>query len=240
MFERFTEQARQVVVMAQDAARHIPHNWIGAEHLLLGLLADPDSIAAQALGSLNVTTERVRTELVRVVPPQSGERPMNIPFTPQAKRVLEDTVREALHRKKNQIGPEHILLALAREDGLVADILTTLGAPRELVRDTVEGLLPADTREVPSWRATRGPRPPRVAPPVRVPAGRDVDRLLMTAAARALDDGRAVTEIADLLRALPRNATTKAWLASLGVDIDAMQNAIEQHLEADGPPGPSG
>ena len=115
MFERFTERARQVVVLAQEEARILKHNYIGTEHILLGLLREEEGLAARVLESLDITVERVRAQVVRIV--GSGEEVTSgqIPFTPRAKKVLELALREALSLGHNYIGTEHILLGLVRE-----------------------------------------------------------------------------------------------------------------------------
>src|SRR5919112_5658824 len=124
MFERFTERARQVVVLAQEEARTLKHNYIGTEHILLGLLREEEGLAARVLESLDITVERVRAQVVRIV--GSGEEVTSgqIPFTPRAKKVLELALREALSLGHNYIGTEHILLGLVREnEGVAARIL---------------------------------------------------------------------------------------------------------------------
>src|ERR687889_572717 len=120
MFERFTERARQVVVLAQEEARTLKHNYIGTEHILLGLLREEEGLAARVLESLDITVERVRAQVVRIV--GSGEEVTSgqIPFTPRAKKVLELALREALSLGHNYIGTEHILLGLVRENEGVA------------------------------------------------------------------------------------------------------------------------
>src|SRR5215469_11517582 len=123
MFERFTERARQVVVLAQEEARTLKHNYIGTEHILLGLLREEEGLAARVLESLDITTERVRSQVVRIV--GSGEEVTSgqIPFTPRAKKVLELALREALSLGHNYIGTEHILLGLVRENEGEQDVL---------------------------------------------------------------------------------------------------------------------
>jgi ATP-dependent Clp protease ATP-binding subunit ClpC len=120
MFERFTERARQVVVLAQDEARTLKHNYIGTEHILLGLLREEEGLAARVLRSLDITVEEVRAQVARIIG-QGDEPPdANVPFTPRAKKVLELALREALSLGDNYIGTEHILLALVRENEGVA------------------------------------------------------------------------------------------------------------------------
>src|ERR1700710_1551026 len=142
MFERFTERARQVVVLAQEEARTLKHNYIGTEHILLGLLREEEGLAARVLESLDITVERVRAQVVRIV--GSGEEVTSgqIPFTPRAKKVLELALREALSLGHNYIGTEHILLGLAREnEGVAARILLDFDADSEKIRNEVIRML---------------------------------------------------------------------------------------------------
>ena len=161
MFERFTERARQVVVLAQEEARTLKHNYIGTEHILLGLLREEEGLAARVLESLDITVERVRAQVVRIV--GSGEEVTSgqIPFTPRAKKVLELALREALSLGHNYIGTEHILLGLVREnEGVAARILLDFDA---------------DSREDPQRghpHAVRPRRPPPVRLRRRAPAPR--------------------------------------------------------------------
>ena len=142
MFERFTERARQVVVLAQEEARNLKHNYIGTEHVLLGLLREEEGLAARVLESLDITAEKVRAQVVRIV--GSGEEVTSgqIPFTPRAKKVLELALREALSLGHNYIGTEHILLGLVREnEGVAARILLDFDADSEKIRNEVIRML---------------------------------------------------------------------------------------------------
>src|SRR6059036_1789319 len=142
MFERFTERARQVVVLAQEEARILKHNYIGTEHILLGLLREEEGLAARVLESLDITVERVRAQVVRIV--GSGEEVTSgqIPFTPRAKKVLELALREALSLGHNYIGTEHILLGLVREnEGVAARILLDFDADAEKIRNEIIRML---------------------------------------------------------------------------------------------------
>ncbi|MBI5106105.1 MAG: ATP-dependent Clp protease ATP-binding subunit [Solirubrobacterales bacterium] len=142
MFERFTERARQVVVLAQEEARTLKHNYIGTEHILLGLLREEEGLAARVLESLDITVERVRAQVVRIV--GSGEEVTSgqIPFTPRAKKVLELALREAPSLGHNYIGTEHILLGLVREnEGVAARILLDFDADSEKIRNEVIRML---------------------------------------------------------------------------------------------------
>lgn len=147
MFERFTERARQVVVLAQEEARGLRHNYIGTEHLLLGLLREADGVAARVLGSLEVSLEEVRGEVTRIVGEGEHDSQGQIPFTPRAKKVLELALREALSLGHNYIGTEHILLGLVREsEGVAARILADLEVDADKVRQEVMRVLSGPTR----------------------------------------------------------------------------------------------
>jgi ATP-dependent Clp protease ATP-binding subunit ClpC len=154
VFERFTERARQVVVLAQEEARALRHNYIGTEHVLLGLLREEQGIAARVLESLEVTLGDVRAEVARIVGQGDDEpAPGQIPFTPRAKKVLDLALREALSLGHNWIGTEHVLLGLAREDdGVAMQILLDHGVTSDQIRDEVIRML-------------GGPPPAGVSPP---------------------------------------------------------------------------
>jgi len=157
MFERFTERARQVVVLAQEEARTLKHNYIGTEHILLGLLREEEGLAARVLESLDITVERVRGQVVRIV--GSGEEVTSgqIPFTPRAKKVLELALREALSLGHNYIGTEHILLGLVREnEGVAARILLDFDADSEKIRNEVIRMLSGPSRGRGGGAATAG------------------------------------------------------------------------------------
>jgi ATP-dependent Clp protease ATP-binding subunit ClpC len=143
MFERFTERARQVVVLAQDEARLLEHDYIGTEHLLLGLLREEEGLAARTLESLGFEVEQVRSQVVGIVGQGHEDRTTGqIPFMPRAKKVLELSLREAQALGHNFIDTQHLLLGLAREnDGVAAQILREHGADADTVRRTVIGML---------------------------------------------------------------------------------------------------
>jgi ATP-dependent Clp protease ATP-binding subunit ClpC len=147
MFERFTERSRRVVVLAQEEARMLDHNYIGTEHILLGLIHQEDGVAARAIGSLGLTLQSARDQ-VREMIGQGQQTPTgHIPFTPRAKKVLELSLREALALRKDYIGTEHILLGLVREsDGVGAQILQRT-APLAAVRERVLELATAEGTE---------------------------------------------------------------------------------------------
>jgi len=215
MFERFTTDARSVVVRAQEEARDLRHNKIGTEHVLLGLLALPTSVAAQTLNKLGVTATSVRAEVVATTgigeTPQSG----HIAFSPRAKKVLELSLREALQLKHNYIGTEHILLALEREgDGLASRILVNqvhdLGAIRSTVHELIDGGHPES-------RSGDDPVP-------RTAAANEV-----VSAAQALA-GDAPMGSHHLLEALIRADGSMAAkvLSSLGVDPAAIATKVDE------------
>src|SRR5947207_7406690 len=142
LFERFTERARQVVVLAQDEARALKHNYIGTEHILLGLLREEEGLAARVLESLDITVEEGRAQVARIVGQGDEGTTGQIPFTPRAKKVLELALREALSLGHNYIGTEHILLGLVREnEGVAARILLDFDADAEKIRNEIIRML---------------------------------------------------------------------------------------------------
>ena len=142
VFERFTERARRVVVLAQEEARMLNHDYIGTEHILLGLIREGEGVAAKALESLGISLEAVRQQVEEIIGRGQQAPSGHIPFTPRAKRVLELSLREALQLGHDYIGTEHILLGLIREgDGVAAQVLVKLGADLNRVRQQVIQLL---------------------------------------------------------------------------------------------------
>jgi ATP-dependent Clp protease ATP-binding subunit ClpC len=142
MFERFTDRARRVVVLAQEEARMLNHNYIGTEHILLGLIHEGEGVAAKALESLGISLDAVRSQVTEIIGEGQQAPSGHIPFTPRAKKVLELSLREALQLGHNYIGTEHILLGLIREgEGVAAQVLTKLGADLNRVRQQVIQLL---------------------------------------------------------------------------------------------------
>ena len=212
VFERFTERARQVVVLAQEEARTLKHNYIGTEHILLGLLREEEGLAARVLESLGITVERVRAQVVRIA--DSGEEVASgqIPFTPRAKKVLELALREALSLGHNYIDTEHLLLGLVREnDGVGARILLDFNADSEKIRNELIPLLTT---------GEGGPDSPRSLPILEI--GRidvrfsaRVRRFLMAAAARSLDRGDTEVDLADLLSAIADDESAVSALEGL-------------------------
>jgi ATP-dependent Clp protease ATP-binding subunit ClpC len=238
LFERFTEAGRQVVVVAQEEARGLGHQHIGTEHVLVALLRVSDG-AAEVLGSLGVTTEHVREQIVRIVGRGEGVTTGQIPFTPRAKKVLELSLREAQTLGHRQIRPEHVLLGLLSErDGVAHRILLESDAFPETIRARVTQALPGPDPEavrLPKARAGSG-RAFASSTGFAAPAGisftvapaPDAHRLLMAAAAHALDEGRTEFAVDDLLLTLTQREETAGLLADLGVDTEAMREAIEK------------
>jgi ATP-dependent Clp protease ATP-binding subunit ClpC len=177
MFERFTERARRVVVLAQAEARLLNHDYIGTEHLLLALIHEGEGVAAKALESLGISLEQVRGEVEEIIGQGTSASTGQIPFTPRSKKVLELSLREALQLGHNYIGTEHILLGLVREgEGVGAQVLRKRGVTMEAVRTEVTTVLGGRGAEEPG-------APPHDEP--LCPGCRG--RLSQTAAYRVLD-----------------------------------------------------
>jgi ATP-dependent Clp protease ATP-binding subunit ClpC len=179
MFERFTDRARRVVVLAQEEASRLVHNYIGTEHILLGLVREGEGIAARALESAGIGLDAVRQQVEEIIgrgqEPPSG----NVPFTPQAKKVLELSLRESRRLGHNYIGTEHILLGLIREgNGVAGQVLVKLGADLKRLRQQVIQLLAEPPAEEPGHPAEEPghPAPPDPAERYRQLAG-EVERL---------------------------------------------------------------
>jgi hypothetical protein len=218
MFERFTERARRVVVHAQEQSRSLGHDYIGTEHLLLGLTCEEDWLAARALKSVHVTHERVRAAIVRAVGEGEQAGTGQIPFTPRAKKVLEMSLREALRLGDNYIGTEHILLGLLREDkGPATDVLRDLDADVEKVRDELLRLR-AETPSAEPHDVELDVQDLDLTPRVR--------QLLMEAAAGARDARRAEVDERDLLEAMLADQSIARVLSGLGVDVSTLRERL--------------
>jgi ATP-dependent Clp protease ATP-binding subunit ClpA len=138
LFERFTDRARRVIVLAQEEARALRHDYIGTEHILLGLIHEGEGVAAKALEALGIGLQAVRQQVEELIGQGEEQRSGHIPFTPRAKKVLELSLRESQQLGHNYIGTEHILLGLIREgDGVAAQVLVRLGADLNRVRQQV-------------------------------------------------------------------------------------------------------
>lgn len=198
MFERFTDRARRVVVLAQEESQRLSHNYIGSEHLLLGLLAEREGVAARALESLNVTLTAAREQVEEIIGPGQQTPRGHIPFTPRAKKILELALREALTMGSEVINTEHLLLGLIDEgDGVGAQILQRLGATAQAVREAVARLLTAE----PEADEVTGP-------------GSEPRAVSVTRQVRIRDD--ALTEVKDLLASIDRRLS--AIERHLGID----------------------
>ncbi len=162
MFERFTDRARRVLVLAEEEARLLGHGFIGTEHLLLGLIQEGEGLGAKALGSLGITREAVRAKVEEHIGPAGSAATGKPPFTPRAKKVLELALREALQLGHNYIGTEHLLLGIVREGkGVAAEVLENLGAELPRVRETVVGLVAGGDRGPTGVIRRRPEIPPR-------------------------------------------------------------------------------
>jgi ATP-dependent Clp protease ATP-binding subunit ClpA len=237
MFERFTSRARHSIALAQEEARGLHHNYIGTEHLLLGLLGEPDGLAFRALQGFGVTLEGIRQEVTDMVGTGSEKEPSGrVPFTPRAKRILELALREALQLHHNYIGTEHLLLGVIREgDGVGAQILKRHG-DRTAIRTAVLDLLPASSLEASRGRrrvwlrrrpfepfeATESDAPSEESALSATPAA---DTTLSEAA--RLAGAHPVGSHHLLLAALadPDTAAARA-LAVLGIDLDQAKEAL--------------
>ena len=223
MFERFTDRARQVMVLAQNEARSLDHNYIGTEHLLLGLLNDRQSIAGRALTASGISLDAIRLAVIDAV--GRGKKPAkgHIPFTPRAKKVLELALREALQLGHNYIGTEHILLGMIREgQGLAATVLATRTDLAALRRAVMELIPPSEERTSWGWRRFRRGRPEE---PESARTTRAADSSLEQA--RQLAGAGAIGSHHLLLAALgdADSAAAKA-LAALGVNLDDAREAL--------------
>jgi ATP-dependent Clp protease ATP-binding subunit ClpA len=152
VFERFTDRARRVLVLAQEEARLLKHNFIGTEHILLGLMHEGEGKAAKALESLGISLEAVRAKVEETVGPIGSPREENVPFTPRAKKALELSLREALQLGHQYIGTEHLLLGLLREgEGVAVQVLVALGPDpariRQEVMTVLSGALPSESTQ---------------------------------------------------------------------------------------------
>lgn len=186
MFERFTDRARRVVVLAQEESQRLSHNYIGSEHLLLGLLAEQEGVAARALESLNVTLTAAREQVEEIIGPGQQKPHGHIPFTPRAKKILELALREALTMSSQVIDTQHLLLGLIDEgDGVGAQILQRLGATTQAVREAVTRLINAE-------------------PEAGVVTGPGSEPTAVSGARRVLIRVDALTEMTELLASIDR------------------------------------
>ena len=175
MFERFTDRARRVVVLAQEEARMLNHNYIGTEHILLGLIHEGEGVAAKALESLGISLDAVRSPVTEIIGEGQQASGQLRPFKRARRRCLELSLREALQFGHNYIGTEHILLGLIREgEGVAAQVLTKLGADLNRVRQQVIQLLSGYQGKEPVASGAPCTRAPRPAPPCSTKFGRNL------------------------------------------------------------------
>ena len=210
VFERFTERARHVIVVAQEEARALHHNYIGTEHLLLGLLHDRETAAGHALAALGIRYEEAHERVAQICKPSEELSSGQIPFTPRGKKVLELALREALALQHNYIGVEHVLLGLVREgEGVANRVLLELGATPERLREEVLRRLP-DSGDRPGRGTTSSGVTVSLSSTPEMRAGDlavmvapdpELRQFLLTAAGRALADQRTEFNLADLLAA---------------------------------------
>ncbi|HZA74908.1 MAG TPA: Clp protease N-terminal domain-containing protein [Acidimicrobiales bacterium] len=222
MFERFTDEARRVVVLSQEEARLLNHNYIGTEHILLGLLHEGEGIAAQALGSLGVTLHVVRRQVEEIIG-RGGSAPFgDIPFTPRAKKVLELSLREAMDLGHDHIRTEHVLLGLVREgEGVAAQVLVTLGADLPKVRDRVVQIL--------SGGAAGEPHAPATPPPGLAVSG-ELMAVFEEARQAAAAKGEFVVAPIHLFLAAVRDPDGAAgrMLREVGVDPEELRRQVSE------------
>jgi ATP-dependent Clp protease ATP-binding subunit ClpA len=233
MFERFTNRARHVVVLAQEEARLLQHNYIGTEHILLGLLGEPDGIAAKALDRFGMTREATREEVRGIIGTGAVAPSGHIPFTPRAKKTLELALREALQLHHNYIGTEHILLGVIREgDGVGARILHDHAPDLMAIRMAVLDLLPAGQAEAGRgrrWLRRRSPagsdEPGEAAETAEIATTPAADTSLSEAARLAGSHPVGSHHLLLATLADPDTAAARA-LAALGVDLDQARDAL--------------
>jgi hypothetical protein len=230
-FARFTDRARQVMVLVQEEARLLNHNYVGTEHILLGLLREGDGVAAKALASLGISLEAVRGQVEEIIGQGQCAPTGHIPFTPRAKKVMELSLREALQLGHNYVGTEHILLGLLREgEGVAAQVLVKLGASlarlhQQILRLLADGTPTSyDERKPPSGPAGRQPSSTDTAPDLAYYDQQlaDVRRAKDAAIAAQEFDTAAVLRVAEkqlLDRRAQREQVEQMWTA--GADIDA-------------------
>jgi ATP-dependent Clp protease ATP-binding subunit ClpA len=236
MFERFTNRARHVVVLAQEEARRLRHNYIGTEHIMLGLLGEPDGLAAHALRGCGMSLDGARRDVAEIVSPGKTEPSGHIPFTPRAKKTLELALREALQLQHNYIGTEHILLGVIREgDGVGAEIIKRY-ADLLAVRTAVLDLLPTASTEASKGRRWLRRRVEAFIGEPGTESAAPVEQTMLNATPAADSTLSEAARLAGagpvgshhmLLAALadPDSAAARV-LAHLGVDLDQAKEAL--------------
>ncbi len=227
-------------MLAQNEARALGHDHIGTEHILLGVLGEEGGIGAQVLTDLGVTTEAVRDRVIELVESDEPGRGAQIPFTASGKKALELALREALSFGHNYIGTEHLLLGLtAVDDGMAAGILRDCGVDGKRIRAAVVGALAGTEADASGSR--RPAMAARVAAlrarhRVHVDPSPEVRRLLMRAAACALEEGRDEMRLEDFLIGLTRDPAAAELLVELGIDETSVRNALKRRQASQDPP----
>jgi prophage maintenance system killer protein len=247
-FARFTDRARRVMVLVQDEARRLNHNYVGTEHLLLGLIREGDGVAAKALASSGISLQAVRAQVEEIIGRGESAPSGHIPFTPRAKKVLDLSLREALQLGHNYVGTEHLLLGLLREgEGVAAQVLVKLGASHARLRKQVLHLLadgtpgPRDGRELPSGPSDLGYYDQQLA---------DVRRAKDAAIAAQEFDTAAALRVAEkqlLDRRAQREQVEQMWTVAVDIhavveenrrlhqQVERLQGLLRQHgIEPDG------
>ena len=253
MFERFTDRARRVVVLAQEEARHLDHNYIGTEHILLGLIHEGEGVAARALPALDISLEAVRSQIREII--GQGESPPSghIPFTPRAKKVLELSLREAKQLDHNYIGTEHILLGLIREgEGVAAQVLVKLGGDLPRVRQVVIQLLSGYAGgEAAAEQARAGTRLVRMTVPEELGEAQEQLAQVRQSKEAAIDaedferaaglrdkEQQLLTKVAELERAWTAGVDLEAVVQeneNLHREVERLRELLRQHgIEPDG------
>jgi ATP-dependent Clp protease ATP-binding subunit ClpA len=226
MFERFTDRARRVVVLAQEESRLLNHNYIGTEHILLGLIHEGQGVAAKALESMEISLVEVRSQVQEIIGQGATASSRHIPFTPRAKKVLELSLREALALGHNYIGTEHILLGLIREgEGVAAQVLVRMGADLNRVRQQVIQLLQGYT-----GKGETHPEEPPEAAGVMPGLSQETHSVMYLARQMARSAGHDRVEPADILLGLLRSAEldVAVLLQRLGVDLTVLKQRLDE------------
>jgi ATP-dependent Clp protease ATP-binding subunit ClpC len=234
MFERFTSEARRAIVLAQEEARRLQHNYIGTEHLLLGLLAEPDGIAARAAGRFGLDLTAGRNDVTEIIGiGQQRPKGGHIPFTPRAKKCLELSLREALQLGHDYIGPEHVLLGIVREsEGVAAQILVKHSGNLQAVRAAATELMPpGEVGQTRRWlrrrpdvsRLSRIALQPDIAPELRTTPAADSS---LAEAARLAGQSPVGSHHILLASLADAESAAARALAGLGVDMDLVREAL--------------
>lgn len=233
MFERLNREARQAIDLAEEEARSLKQNYIGTEHLLLGVLREEAGLGGRVLAELGVSVEPARREVVRFVGGADEKPPREkLRFTPRSKRVLELAQKESVWQGLDHAGTEHILLGLQRDgEGVAIHVLQSLGVDPEKLRKEIVSRL-----GVPHPQRARTAQVSFAPDTIYVNLGSDVRGVMGRAAARALDEGRATLHLRDVIQVLLRDEDAAQMLSALGVDVEAVRAAMSEEPEEGGAP----